>query len=286
MIRKNWIHHNWGVGGWADTNNANTTWTATRSPTTRTAAIWEEISYNFSITDNYIARNNLTDGPEQPRLPHGRDLRLRVRQRLQERRRPAVPDALVRRVRRARPPDRSVIAGNTLVDNGGGVFLWQNSNRHCGDGFDGVCPAHQGRPKGPFSKDGLRREPSQAPPRPGTARRECHRIPRAHNYWDGCMWQTQNVHVTRNLIVFDPDRIPGCTTQAWPACGANGVFSAVRRAQRDARVRTSRRRSRSSRTTAGRENVYVGPSRFFAWNQGNLENPVSWRPGPARSGGA
>ena len=69
MIRKNWIHHNWGVGGWADTNNANTTWTGNTITDNENGAIWEEISYNFSITDNYIARNNLTDGPSNPGFP-------------------------------------------------------------------------------------------------------------------------------------------------------------------------------------------------------------------------
>jgi hypothetical protein len=32
-----------------------------------------------------------------------------------------------------------VISGDTLVDNGGSVFLWQNSDRYCSGLNDGVC---------------------------------------------------------------------------------------------------------------------------------------------------
>jgi len=31
------------------------------------------------------------------------------------------------------------IQDNTFTDNWGGVVLWENSNRFCGDGSDGVC---------------------------------------------------------------------------------------------------------------------------------------------------
>ena len=61
-IKNNYIHHNWGPGGWADTNNANTTWTGNTIIDNEDSAIIEEISYNFAITGNYIAGNNITDG--------------------------------------------------------------------------------------------------------------------------------------------------------------------------------------------------------------------------------
>ncbi len=101
MIRDNWIHHNWGVGGWADTNNANTTWTGN------------------TITDNENGGNlggdllQLLDHRQLPRaqqphrragqpgLPHAGDLHLGVGERHQERRCPGVLDAVVHRVRHA-----------------------------------------------------------------------------------------------------------------------------------------------------------------------------------------
>ena len=61
-IKDNYIHNNWGPGGWADTNNANTTWTGNTITDNEGEAIIEEISYNFSITNNYMADNDWADG--------------------------------------------------------------------------------------------------------------------------------------------------------------------------------------------------------------------------------
>ena len=68
-IKDNYIHDNWGPGGWADTDNANTTWTGNTITDNEGAAIIEEISYNFSITDNYIAGNNIIDGLGNNQFP-------------------------------------------------------------------------------------------------------------------------------------------------------------------------------------------------------------------------
>jgi hypothetical protein len=282
MIRKNWIHHNWGVGGWADTNNANTTWTGNTITDNENGAIWEEISYNFAITDNYIARNNLTDGPGNPGFPMPA---VYVSESGSDSKNGGVPACRMPScVRSGIPgyPDRSVISGNTLVDNGGGVFLWQNSNRHCGDGFDGVCPLTRGGTKGPFGKQGCAANLPDATVDSGTHLGKTTGSP-AENYWDGCMWQTQNVLVTRNLIRFDPARIPGCNDRAWPACGANGVFAQYGGPNDNAlgwEVPTQITFFQNNRWS---ENVYAGPSRFYAWNQGN---PVSWEAwtGPLEKG--
>ena len=50
-IKDNYIHNNWGPGIWADTNNANTTYTGNTITDNDGEAIIEEISYNFSITE-------------------------------------------------------------------------------------------------------------------------------------------------------------------------------------------------------------------------------------------
>ena len=68
-IEDNYIHDNWGPGGWADTNNANTTWTGNTITDNEGEAIVEEISYNFSITNNCIADNGWTDGLNNSSFP-------------------------------------------------------------------------------------------------------------------------------------------------------------------------------------------------------------------------
>ena len=167
MIRDNWIHHNWGVGGWVDSNNANTTWTGNTITDNENGGIWEETSYNFSITDNYIARNNLIDGPDNPRFPMPA---IYISESGSDSKNGGVPACTMTScLASGMPgyPDGSVIENNTLVDNGGGVFLWQNSNRYCNDGFDSSCTLTRGGERGPFSLAGcaanLPEPPSTAP---------------------------------------------------------------------------------------------------------------------------
>jgi hypothetical protein len=275
MIRKNWIHHNWGVGGWADTNNANTTWTGNTITDNENGAIWEEISYNFSITDNYIARNNLIDGPGNPRFPMPA---IYISESGSDSKNGGVPPCRMKScIRSGMPgyPNGSVISRNTLVDNGGGVFLWQNSNRHCNDGFDGVCTLMKGGADGPFSMTGCAENLPGARLDRTTYVGSVTGSP-SHNYWDGCMWQTQNVSITRNEIAFDPNHIAGCNDAAWPACGANGMFSQYGGPNADATGSDVPTQITFFQNNRWSDNVYRGPSTFYAWNQGNVHNPVSW----------
>ena len=53
---RNYIHNNWGPAAWADTDNVNTTYSH-NVITDNDSGIIEEISYNFAITDNYMADN-------------------------------------------------------------------------------------------------------------------------------------------------------------------------------------------------------------------------------------
>ena len=250
MIRNNWIHHNWGVGGWADNNNANTTWTGNTITDNENGGIWEETSYNFSITDNYIARNNLIDGPDNPGFPMPA---IYVSESGSDTKNGGVPACAMPSCIASRMPGHpngSVIQGNTLVDNGGGVFLWQNSNRFCNDGFDRACTLTRGGEKGPFGMAGCAANLPGATLDRTTYLGDITGSP-PHNYWDGCMWQTQNV-----TVLAEPDRLrpgshPRMHEEAWPACGANGVFSQYGGPNDSAEGPTSRPRSRSSRTTGG-----------------------------------
>jgi hypothetical protein len=275
MIRGNWIHHNWGVGGWADTNNANTTWTGNTITDNENGGIWEEISYNFSITDNYLARNNLIDGPDNPEFPMPA---IYVSESGSDTKNGGVPAcSMPSCMASGMPgyPDGSVIEGNTLVDNGGGIFLWQNSDRYCNDGFDGVCTLTRGGARGPFSMEGCAANLPDATLDRSTYVGEVTGSP-PQNYWDGCMWATQNVTVSGNRIDFNPANIFGCTEEAWPACGANGIFSQYGGPNENAEGADVPIQITFFQNNRWTGNVYNGPSTFYAWNQGNPENPVSW----------
>ena len=148
-IRDNYIHHNWGPGIWADTDNANTTYSGNTIMNNDGEAIIEEISYNFSITGNYMANNGWALGLANPGFPtpaiyvsqSGSDTSFGGVG--------ACPEASCSR--QGAYPQRSVISQNTFVDNGGNVFLWEDSDRFCSAGFDAVCTLVRSGPSGPFT---------------------------------------------------------------------------------------------------------------------------------------
>jgi len=89
-----------------------------------TVGYMEEISYNFSITNNSFIDNAWGAGPTNPGFPtraiyiseSGGDSR--------------VTSPL---------SGTAMISGNTFTDNWSGVVLWENADRFCSDGFDTPC---------------------------------------------------------------------------------------------------------------------------------------------------
>lgn len=271
-IRDNYIHDNWGPGAWVDTNNANTTFTGNTIIRNEGPAIVEEISYNFSITGNYIAGNDWIDGLGNPGFPQpaiyvsesGSDTTFGGV--------PACPEPSC--AGQGSYPARSVISGNTLIDNGGSIFLWQNSNRHCGDGYDGVCTL-VGGPTRPFTLSTCTTNLPSASVNTITYVGHRTGLPPA-NWWDGCQWQSANVSVTRNVIDFNPAHINNCNPAAWPACGAGGIFSEYGSPTSQVPSWAVPTQLTFFRHDYWADNTYNGPSTFYAWSQGNGDNPVSW----------
>ena len=147
-IKDNYIHNNWGPAAWADTDNANTTYTGNTITDNDAGAIIEEISYNFSITDNYIANNGWAGGLSNQSFPSPA---IYISESGSDRTFGGVPGCPETSCSdQPSYSHESVISGNTMVDNGGGVFLWQDSNRFCG-GFDRVCTLVRGGSSGPFT---------------------------------------------------------------------------------------------------------------------------------------
>jgi len=274
-IKGNYIHHNWGPGIWTDTDNANTTYTGNTIMNNDGPAITEEISYNFSITGNYLANNGWAEGLDNPGFPtpaiyvsqSGSDLAFGGV--------PACPELSCSR--QGSYPRQSVISDNTLVNNGGPVLLWQNSDRFCSAEFDAVCTLTRGGSSGPFTIPACRSNlhsatidaTTYAPHRTGSP---------AEDWWNGCLWWTANVKVSHNVIDFDPAAVPHCTETAWPACGAGGMFAqySVAHPYNHPGGWVILSQLTFFQHNNWSDNVYNGPSTFYAWNQGNGKNPVSW----------
>jgi len=271
-ITGNYIHNNWGPGAWVDTGNANTTFTGNTFTDNEGQAIIEEISYNFAITGNYMADNDWTDGLGNNSFPQtavyiassGSDPGLGAV--------PACPEASCSD--QAAYPDESYINNNTLVDNGGNIFLFQDSNRYCSDSMDGMCTLVDGASSGPFSMSSCATNLKSASISTTTWTGNVTGSPK-EDWWDGCLWHAANIAITDNTIDFNPANIPDCNQNAWPDCGAGGLFSeygAPPGNQPDWAVATQLTFFSGD---VWADNTYNGPSTFFAWNQGNNDT-VTW----------
>ena len=273
-IEDNYIHDNWGPGGWADTDNANTTWSGNTISDNESEAIVEEISYNFAITGNDLVGNDWIDGLDNPGFPQpaifisgsGSDTTFG-----------GVPPCRESACAGQKAyPSQSVISHNLLIDNGGSIFLWQDSNRYCSDASDGICTLVSGGGSGPFTVAACKANIGSASVNTTTYSGNVTGSP-AQDWWDGCIWRTENVSITGNTIDFNPADIMDCNRTAWPVCGAGGTFSEYGspKGKEPGWVIPTQLTFFQGNTWS--DNVYHGPSTFFAWNQGNGDNPVSWR---------
>jgi hypothetical protein len=272
-IADNFIHDNWGPGGWADTNNANTTWKGNTITNNEGEGIIEEISYNFSITGNYVANNDWVDGLGNPSFP---EAAIYVSESGSDSTFGGVPGCQeVGCAGQKAYVHESVISGNKLVNNGGSIFLWQNSTRHCSDGYDGPCTLVDGASKGPFTVAKCKANLPTAAVDTKTFVGRPTGSP-AEDWWDGCLWRTANVTISGNTIDFNPAKITECSSTSWPDCGAGGIFSqygSPAKNQPDWIIPTQ---LTFYQNNVWSNNVYHGPSTIFAWNQGNGDNPVTW----------
>lgn len=271
-IKDNYVHNNWGPGAWVDTDNANTTFAGNTITANDGPAIIEEISYNFSITDNYMAYNAWAEGLSNPGFPTPAIYVSQSGSDTMSGGVPACPEASC--AHQAAYSHQSVISGNTFVNNGGNVFLWQNSDRYCSAGFDNACTLVGGGTAGPFTMSACKSNLRSASINTTTYARG--RVGSdSQDWWDGCMWWTANVKVTGNTIDFNPAEIAHCNTTAWPACGAGGIFAeySVSPPYNQPGGWAILSQVTFFENDTWSDNVYNGPSTFYAWNQGN---PVDW----------
>ena len=274
-IKDNYIHNNWGPGAWADTDNANTTYTGNTITDNDGEAIIEEISYNFSITKNYLAYNDWACGLGNPKFPSPA---IYVSQSGSDKMFGGIPACQEASCGgQGSYPSQSVISENTFVNNGGNVFLWQNSDRFCSAGFDDACTLVDGGNSGPFTMSACKSKLPSASVNTTTYVSRRTGSP-AQDWWNGCLWWSANVSTTKNVIDFSPAGIPHCNQADWPDCGAGGIFAEYSVAspynQPGEWVVLSQVTFFQNDTWS--DNVYNGPSTFYAWNQGNAVSWTDW----------
>ncbi|MBO0884343.1 MAG: right-handed parallel beta-helix repeat-containing protein, partial [Mycobacterium sp.] len=172
-IADNWVHDNYDVGLWADTNNDGLTFSDNYIANNYSVGLKYEVSYNALIDGNTFAGNGVLQGATDPGLPTGAvyisesggDSRV------------ANEDGI----------KTLTISNNTFTDNWDGVVLWENANRFCSNGLPGtqctlVDPAVASASSCRLALTNSRQNlPSDNP-----------------DYFDLCRWKTQNVSVRSN----------------------------------------------------------------------------------------
>ena len=248
-VTGNNIHHNRGVGIWADTNNAGFLIEGNYIADNDDSGIVYETSYNAAIISNTLVRNALRSWRDAPGFPVGAIY-------LSE----AGADERV-----DTPYNRTLeVTKNLFVDNWGGVIAWENADRFAGS------PANTST------------DATTLVNRDATAKR-CGTpdvVSRAP-FIDDCRWKTQHVRVHANTFVLTPPNVgPECTAEN--LCGYSGVLSNYgsypdwspylgRAVQEDITFKQD---------NVWFENSYRGPWRFMVAEQGNTVPWDQWRAAP------
>lgn len=198
QVINNYVHHNKGVGLWADTNNYNFLIQGNWIEGNDRQAIFYEISYNAAIRYNVIKGNVLVKGASRMASKSN------------------FPDAAIyisesggdSRVGYSLVGSATIdIANNLIQDNYNGVTLWENPDRFCNS------PANTSTGYCTLVNPGVvtlsacnATNISQAP------------------FFDDCRWKTQNVKVHDNDFRMNTANVLNCDTAF---CGHVAIISNV-----------------------------------------------------------
>jgi hypothetical protein len=189
----NWIHHNHGVGLWADTNNTGFLIEGNRISDNESEGLIYETSYNAAIIRNVFARNALVEGPKYPGFPLAA---LYISESGSDPRAGSLYGS------------RFLIARNRFVDNWSALVAWENADRFAGS------PANSSTGATTLVNPGVATEEACSDPD----------LVGTEPYIDDCRWKTQNLRVQRNTFRFDPSRVgPEC--RPGRGCGFVGLVS-------------------------------------------------------------
>jgi hypothetical protein len=249
-VRDNYVHDNYSVGIWADTNNDGFDIGGNYFSANYAEALIYEISYNALIKGNTFTGNAWGTGAADSGFT---DSAVYISESGGDSR---VPNSF--------GYSTLAIEGNTFIDNWGGVVLWENANRFCGDGSDDACTLVSPAATQATCKSALGNSAANQP---------------ADNpdYFDMCRWKTQNVTVSGNSFRFNPASIGSACTAA-RSCGFNGLFSQYGSTKPYSAwvvpVNISRHQN-----NVFKDNTYTGPWNFDGFALGDTVSWSQWTSG-------
>ncbi|MDI5978169.1 right-handed parallel beta-helix repeat-containing protein [Amycolatopsis magusensis] len=241
----NWVHHNHGVGLWADTNNNDFLVEGNLIEDNGSEGLFYEISYNLELVGNTFRRNALVQG--RNRAAKGDNFPVAsvyISESGGEPRLPARTDGIV-------------IRGNMFSENWSGITLWENADRFCNSPANTStlsCTALVS-PTSDCSAPAIASEP----------------------LYGDCRWKTQRVSVFDNTFEFD-STLEGClglcgrmavlsnygTFPAWSPYKAAVISEAVTFEQ----------------DNRWYDNKYYGPWSFVAHDTSRQLTAAQWRAAP------
>ncbi len=248
-VTRNFVHHNMGVGLWADTNNRGFLFEGNHVSDNDDVGIFYETGYNALIRDNDILRNGLVAGPRNTGFPTGGIY-------LSE----SGADPRVD----TRYSDRLEITGNRLVDNWSGVVLWENADRYCGS------------PANTSTGDCTSVNPAQVTLKTCKAGKIDQ-----EPYYSDCRWKTQNVSVHDNTFEHTPENVgPKCSFSN--SCGLNAIAAnyGTWPPWSPYKGRVVQRAIVQRQDNVFYDNTYRGSWRFMVVEQGNVVGFADWQAAP------
>jgi Right handed beta helix region len=257
-VTNNYVHDNFSVGLWADTNDNNFLFEGNWIENNDGHAIFWEISYNAAIRNNVIRHNLVAVGPERIRSKDN------------------FPDAAIYISESggdARLPHDLVgsptidISNNLIEDNYNGVTLWENADRFCGSPANtstGYCTLVN----------------------PSVAKLSTCNSANISNspYYSDCRWKTQNVKVHHNTFKMDRANFFNCSTSM---CGRNAIFSnyGTYPSWSPYEGQTISKAIVYNQGNAFSNNTYVGTWNFTVLDTGTLVSSSAWKAAPYNQDG-
>jgi Right handed beta helix region len=197
-VAYNYVHDNYDVGLWADTDNNGFKF-ENNYIADNDIGIEYEISYNAVMANNVFVGNSVPEGAASPGFPSGAIY---------------ISDSGGdSRVPNARGITTLAVVDNVFINNWSGVILWESADRFCGSPYNtsvGICTLVDPALANIHTCDQAHLRgatPAQTP-----------------DYYDLCRWKTQNVFVSGNTFIMNDSAVRDCKGSA-NSCGENGIFS-------------------------------------------------------------
>jgi hypothetical protein len=253
-VTGNYVHGNIDSPGiWMDTDNAGFLVQHNYFSGNGGEGLMYEISYNADIIDNTFVDNAIAGGEGNKDFPTGAIY-------LSESGGNAsVPSTYAGELN---------IQSNVFRDNWSGVVIYQNANRHPGDGQDPGTLT-------PPSETNVDTWMNDARSTCSSHLSETSPI----DYNSLCQWRAQNVTVQDNTFQFNPsDSIYGGQCTEANSCGQNALFSGYSSTSAYP-VWSVCNNISNNQNNHFENNTYTGPWTFTYFGQGDTENSSAWQAG-------